>query len=109
MHRGTPARADLARWKTRCSEGAGKFADLAAGSKVFPPMFVWLVAGAREDLAAGFERAARVYQARSAYRTNVLLFAALPVSLLFLGLIILSQVYPIGRLLFELPRLLFRL
>jgi len=109
MQRGTPARSDLALWKTRCSEGAGKFASIAAGSKVFPPMFVWLVAGAGEDLAAGFERAARVYQTRSAYRTNILLYAALPVSLLFLGLIILSQIYPIGRLVFDLPRLLFNL
>jgi type II secretory pathway component PulF len=108
MQRGTPARADVALWKKRCSEGAGKFAAIAAGSKVFPPMFVWLVAGAGEDLAAGFERAARVYQARSAYCTNVLLYAALPVSLLFLGLIILSQIYPIGRLIFDLPRMFFR-
>jgi type II secretory pathway component PulF len=107
MQRGTPAGADLALWKKRCSEGAGKFPAIAAGSKVFPPMFVWLVAGAGEDLAAGFERAARVYQGRSAYRTNVLLYAALPVSLLFLGLIILSQIYPMGRLMFELPRLIF--
>ena len=107
MQRGTPAQADLALWKKRCSEGAGKFAAIAVGSKVFPPMFVWMVAGAGEDLADGFERAARVYQARSAYRTNVLLYAALPVSLLFLGLIILSQIYPIGRLVFDLPRLLF--
>jgi len=107
MQRGTPARADLALWKKRCSEGAGKFPAIAAGCKIFPPMFVWLVAGAGEDLAAGFERAARVYQGRSAYRTNVLLYAALPVSLLFLGLIILSQIYPMGRLIFDLPRLLF--
>jgi type IV pilus assembly protein PilC len=107
MQRGTPARADLALWKKRCAEGVGKFPAIAAGSKVFPPMFVWLVAGAGEDLAAGFERAARVYQGRSAYRANVLLYAALPVSLLFLGLIILSQIYPMGRLIFDLPRLLF--
>jgi type II secretory pathway component PulF len=80
---------------------------VAADSKVFPPMFVWLVAGAGEDLATGFERAARVYKARSAYRTNVLMYAALPVSLLFIGLIILSQIYPMGRLIFEMPRLLF--
>jgi type II secretory pathway component PulF len=107
MQRGTPARADLALWQKRCSEGAGKFADVAAGSRVFPPMFVWLVAGAGEDLASGFEQAARVYKARSAYRTNVLLYAALPVSLLFIGLIILSQIYPMGRLIFQLPRMLF--
>jgi type II secretory pathway component PulF len=107
MQRGTPARRDLALWKKRCSEGAGKFSAVAAGSKVFPPMFVWLVAGAGEDIASGFDRAARVYKARSVYRTNVLLYAALPVSLLFIGLMILSQIYPMGRLIFELPRLLF--
>jgi type II secretory pathway component PulF len=107
MQRGTPARPELELWRKRCAEGAGKFASVASGSKVFPPMFVWLVAGAGEDLASGFERAARVYKARSAYRTNVLLYAALPVSLLFIGLIILSQIYPIGRLVFELPRVLF--
>jgi len=97
----------LALWKKRCAEGAGKFASIASGSKVFPPMFIWLVAGAGEDLASGFDQAARVYKARAAYRTNVLLYAALPVSLLFIGLIILSQIYPIGRLVFELPRMLF--
>jgi len=107
MQRGTPARRDLALWKKRCSEGVGRFSDVAAGSKIFPPMFVWLVAGAGEDLATGFDRAARVYKARSAYRTNVLLYAALPVSLLFIGLMILSQIYPMGRLIFELPRQLF--
>jgi type II secretory pathway component PulF len=106
MQRGTRAREDLALWKKRCSEGAGKFAAMAEGSKVFPPMFVWLVAGAGEDLAAGFARAARVYQARAKYRTNVLLFAALPVSLLFLGLVIMSQMYPMAHLIFDLPRLL---
>jgi type II secretory pathway component PulF len=108
MERGTPAATDLALWKKNASEGAGKFEKVAAGSRTFPPMFVWLVAGAGEDLAGGFERAGRVYQARSAYRTNVLLYAALPVSLLFLGLIILSQIYPMGRLIFGLPRLFMR-
>jgi len=109
MQRGTPARADLALWQKRCSEGVGKFSAMAAGSKVFPPMFVWMVAGAGEDVATGFERAARVYQTRAAYRTNVLLYAALPVSLLFLGLIIMSQIYPTWRLIYDLPQLLFNL
>ncbi len=107
MERGTRAGVDLARWRQRCADGSGKFAAIAEGSKAFPPMFVWIVAGAGEDMAAGFERAAQVYQSRSAHKTNVLLFAALPVSLLFLGLIILSQIFPIGRIVFDLPRFLF--
>jgi type II secretory pathway component PulF len=106
MQRGTPAAADFALWKKRCAEGGGKFAVIAEGSRVFPPMFTWLVAGAGEDLAGGFERAAKVYQGRAKYLADVLLYAALPAALVFLGLIILTQLYPMGRLLFELPRLL---
>jgi type II secretory pathway component PulF len=102
--RGTPAATDLALWKNRCAEGSGKFNAIAEGSTVFPPMFTWLVAGAGEDLAAGFGRAATTYRARAIYQTNVLLYAVLPASLLFLGLMILTQVYPAARLLFDYPR-----
>ena len=108
MESGTRAAAELGRWKTRCAEGRGKFTDMAAGGKIFPPMFVWLVAGAGEDLAAGFERAAQVYQARAAYRSNVLLYAALPASLLFLGLVMLVQMYPLAQMIYQLPLLLGR-
>lgn len=101
--RGTPAAADLALWKKQCAAGNGKFTDIAAGSRVFPPMFVWLVAGAGEDLASGFGRAAKTYEARADYQSNVLLYAVLPASLLFLALIILSQVYPAFRLLYDFP------
>ncbi|HEX4119104.1 MAG TPA: type II secretion system F family protein [Verrucomicrobiae bacterium] len=102
--RGTPASTDLAMWRKHCADGSGKFGDIAAGGKVFPPMFIWLVAGAGEDLATGFGRAAKTYREQATYRTNVLLYAVLPASLLFLALIILSQVYPAFRLLYEFPR-----
>jgi len=108
MESGTRAAAELGRWKTRCAAGHGKFPGVAAGGKVFPPMFVWLVAGAGENLAAGFERAAQVYHARAAYRSNILLYAALPASLLFLGLVILAQMYPLARMIYQLPMLLGR-
>jgi hypothetical protein len=68
-------------------------------------MFVWLVAGAGEDMATGFQRAAQAYQARAAYRTEMLLYAALPAALLLLGLMILSQVYPFAHFIFGFPRL----
>jgi type II secretory pathway component PulF len=100
----TPTCADLAMWRSHCAEGSGKFNEIARGSKIFPPMFIWLVAGAGEDLAAGFGRAAKTYRARAAYQTNILLYAVLPASLLFLALIILSQVYPAFRMLYEFPR-----
>jgi type II secretory pathway component PulF len=108
MESGTRAAVELGRWKTRCAEGRGKFTDMAAGGKIFPPMFVWLVAGAGEDLATGFARAAQVYQARAAYRSNVLLYAALPAALLFLGLVMLAQMYPLAQLIYQLPMLLGR-
>jgi len=108
MESGTRAAAELGRWKTRCAEGRGKFTDMAAGGRIFPPMFVWLVAGAGEDLAAGFERAAQVYHARAAYRSNVLLYAALPASLLFLGLVIMAQMYPLAQTIYQLPMFLGR-
>jgi type II secretory pathway component PulF len=108
MESGTRAATELGEWKRRYAEGNAKFSDVAAGSKVFPPMFIWIVAGAGENLAAGFDRAARVYHDRAAYRSNVLLYAALPASLLFLGLVILAQMYPLAQLIYQLPSLLGR-
>jgi general secretion pathway protein F len=108
MESGTRGAAELGRWQARCAEGHAKFTDVAAGAKIFPPMFVWLVAGAGENLAAGFERAAQVYHARAAYRSNVLLYAALLAALLFLGLVILAQMFPLAQMIYQLPLLLGR-
>jgi type II secretory pathway component PulF len=108
MESGTRAAAELGRWQARCAEGQAKFTGVAAGAKIFPPMFVWLVAGTGENLAAGFERAAQVYHARAAYRSNVLLYAALPAALLFLGLVILAQMFPLAQMIYQLPLLLGR-
>jgi type II secretory pathway component PulF len=94
LERGTSAGRELRRWRERCEEGHGTFADMAAESRVFPPMFIWLVDSAGEDLTAGFLRAAESYRAQAARRSEVLLHAFLPASLLFLGLIVMSQLYP---------------
>ena len=59
---------------------------------MFPPLFVWLVANGGEDLAAGFKRAAEIYQARASYRTELLLQAVLPVAILVLVCLIFSQI-----------------
>jgi len=88
----SPAGRDVATWQARLAGGHGRFGELAAQSRVFPPLFVWLVANGGEDLTAGFKRAAEVYQARAAYRTELLLQAVLPVAVLLLGGLILSQV-----------------
>lgn len=85
--------ADLHRWKERLASGVAKFSEIASASRMFPPMFVWIVAGAGEDLSSGFRRAAEIYQSRAIYRTEVALFSVLPVASLFLGAIVMSQAF----------------
>ena len=97
LEQGTPAEAELGLWKSRLAGGQARFADLAAGSRAFPPLFVWLVAQGGEDLATGLRRAAEVYFARAVYRTDLLLYLALPVSVLTLGLMIIFQFAPVLR------------
>ena len=88
----SPAGREVANWQARLTSGHGRFAEIAAQSRVFPPLFVWLVANGGEDLAAGFKRAAEIYQARASYRTELLLQAVLPVAILVLGCLIFSQI-----------------
>jgi type II secretory pathway component PulF len=83
--------ADLQRWKAKLAAGVAKFSEVAATNRMFPPMFVWVVAGAGENLTAGFRRAAEIYHSRAVYRTEVALFSVLPVASLFLGAIVISQ------------------
>jgi type II secretory pathway component PulF len=87
----SPAAADLEQWRARLAGGTVKFSEVAANNRLIPPLFVWLVASAGEDLASGFNRAAEIYHARALYRTEVALFSVLPVASLFLGAIVLSQ------------------
>jgi len=100
LAKGTSAAKDIARWRTRCAEGVAKFSELAKNSVVFPPMFVWLVSGAGDNLALGFQRAADAYRARANYRTEILLYAFLPTSVLVLGVMIIIQILPLLRSLF---------
>jgi type II secretory pathway component PulF len=94
----TPAGRDVARWQRRLAEGHARFPELAAGSKVVPPLFSWLVSSADEDMAEGFQRAAEIYQARANSRVEMLLYAALPVSIVFVGVMVGGQAYPLIRL-----------
>ena len=57
------------------------------------------MAGSGEDWVAGFRQAARVYYDRAVNRVELMLYAALPFSVLALGLVILSQVLPTLRVL----------
>jgi type IV pilus assembly protein PilC len=95
LERGTPAAVELARWRQRLAAGLGKFSEMAAGGRVFPPLFVWMVGQSGEDLPGGFQRAAEIFQSRASYRTETLLYSALPCSVLLLGMVIFSQVQPV--------------
>jgi len=89
----TAAAADLQQWRKNLAAGAAKFSEVAAVNRIIPPLFVWVVASAGEDLAAGFNRAAEIYHSRAIYRTEVALYSVLPVASLFLGAIVLSQAF----------------
>ena len=95
LETGTPAGAELTRWRQNLAAGRGKFSEMAADGQVFPPMFVWMVGHAGEDLAAGFQRVAETYQARAQYHSDLLLYSALPCAVLGLGLLIIIQIQPI--------------
>jgi type II secretory pathway component PulF len=93
LERNSPAAGDFAEWRAQLASGHGDFASMAMPTKHFPPLFIWLVASAGSDLGAGLKRAAEIYQARAEYRTEILLQAALPVSVLVLGALIFTQLY----------------
>lgn len=95
LEAGTPAGVELANWKTRLSQGHTGITEFARPSSVFPPLFLWLVAQGGEDLAKGFKRAAEIYYARAVYRVELLLYAALPVSVLLLGMFIVAEFLPL--------------
>jgi type II secretory pathway component PulF len=89
----TAAAGDLQRWQTKLAAGTAKFSEVAASNRMIPPLFVWVVASAGEDLVAGFNRAAEIYHSRAIYRTEVALYSVLPIASLFLGAIVLSQAF----------------
>ena len=98
LEKGSPASDELVRWRARLSAGHAKFSDMATPGTAFPALFVWLVGNSGEDLAGGFQRAAEIYGARAAYRIEMLLYAALPFSILTLGTMIICQLFPLVKI-----------
>lgn len=92
------ARAKLASWRQQIAAGKPVLAALTAPSRRFPPLFGWLIASGGEDLPAGLCRAVEIYRARAEYRIELLLHAALPVSVLVLGLLVAAQVFVVGQM-----------
>jgi type II secretory pathway component PulF len=95
MESGSRAGEEISAWRRRLAAGHAKFSEVAEPGRAFPPLFIWLVSHGREDLAAGFQRAADIYQSRATHRADMLLYSALPCSVLALGLLIIMQVQPI--------------
>ena len=94
LEEGTPAASALNQWRRLIEQGRGQPGQWTLESAAIPPLFFWLLKSGGEDLASGFEKAADVYRARAAYRTEVALYGALPVSILLLGQMALWQVWP---------------
>ncbi len=94
---GSPAAPALAHWRAAIQAGQGKPAQWSPDTKPFPPLFLWLVQRSGENVSAGFQKAAEIYESRAAYRIELLLYGALPVSMLLLGLMIFWQVVPALR------------
>jgi type II secretory pathway component PulF len=93
----TPAGAALAHWRRLVEAGQGKPSEWIGDSRPFPPLFLWLVQKGGEDLAGGFQKAAEIYHDRAAYRIELALYGALPVSILLLGQMVLWQAIPLVR------------
>ena len=91
----TPAGPAIAHWRQLIETGQGKPAQWIGDSRPFPPLFLWLVQKGGEDVAAGFQKAAEIYQARAAYRIELALYGVLPVSILLLGQMVFWQAMPL--------------
>jgi type II secretory pathway component PulF len=105
----SPVGRDITLWQARLAGGHAQFPQIAAGSKIVPPLFSWLVNSGGEDMAEGFRRAAEIYYARAVHRIEMLLYAALPVAILFLGVMLISQAYPLVRIFIQFGTVLDRL
>ena len=97
LEAGTRAEMEIAQWRQQLALGRGKFSEMAANASIFPPLFIWTVAQAGEDVVSGFKRAAELYQARALYRTEMFLYSALPCSILLIATLIISQIQPVFR------------
>jgi type II secretory pathway component PulF len=92
---GGPAGREVARWLELHRQGIVKWTSFTANSRVFPPLFIWLVAQGGENMAQGFQRASDIYHARSTYKIDLLLYAAMPMAVMAMAGLIVGQMYPV--------------
>lgn len=93
LENGTPAEQSLLSWNESLAEGRSEIPNAKASA--LPPLFLWLLKSAGENMADGFGRAAELYQRRATQRLDMLLFAALPISIIVLAAMIVVQIYPV--------------
>lgn len=93
MERGSPVQRMLGIWEQTIADGTHRFESLAKDKSPLPPLFFWLVGTDRENWSTGLLRAAAIYHNRARNKLELLLTAALPVSVVFLGILILYQTY----------------
>ncbi|HEU5068923.1 MAG TPA: type II secretion system F family protein [Verrucomicrobiae bacterium] len=86
-------RDELLAWRNNIAAGVKRFSAVAAGSRYVPPLFIWLVDSAGEDIRTGFRQAGEIFAARATARSETLLYAALPVSVLAVGSVVMLQGY----------------
>ncbi len=102
----SPAGPALAQWRSLVEAGQGKPTQWSRPTAPFPPLFLWLIQKGGEDAAAGFEKAAELFQSRASYRIELALYGALPISVLFLGQMILWQVLPLMQAMTHMMRVM---
>ena len=86
-------RAALAAAGLESDVQAGQRIAITAGSRYVPPLFIWIVDSAGEDLRLGFRRAAELYEERAQSRIQIMLYAVLPVSVLTVGSLVVGQAF----------------
>lgn len=94
LEQNTPAAAGLAQWRAQTEKGQGTPAQWEARPPL-PALFLWLVRQAGPDVASGFEKASELYGRRAAYRIEMMLYGALPVSILLLAQMVIWQAVPL--------------
>jgi len=98
-HSTDPLGPELDQWHRRLAAGNTSIALTMKSSSLVPPMFAWAVASSGSDLAGGFAKAAELYHRQARYRTELMLNILLPITILIMGVIIVTQASPLFRML----------
>lgn len=95
MEQGSVVADEVAGWREHLAKGGNGIPPEAIRNKSVPPLFRWMIRQSGEDLADGLAQTAKFYADRSEYRSETFLYAALPVSILFLGGVVIMQFSPL--------------